>query len=46
MKNIKPIEIHWVAPNGRKYVDTVNMTLEQYDNFVNNLLELKRSNQH
>ena len=39
----KPIKIHWVAPNGKQYEDVVNMSLEEYENFVNGLLKLKQS---
>lgn len=41
----KPIKVHWVAPNGKHYDDTVNMSLDEYTNFVNSLLALKRANQ-
>lgn len=39
----KPIKISWIAPNGRQYKDTVNMTLEQYEKFVNKLLDIKQN---
>ena len=40
----KPIKIHWTAPNGKEYEDIVSMTVEQYQTFVNNLLEIKKVN--
>lgn len=44
MTEAKPISISWIAPNGKNYSDVVNMTLKQYQDFVNGLLEIKRGN--
>ena len=41
----KPIKIHWIAPNGKNYEDTINMTLDEYTNFVNGMLEIKKGSQ-
>ncbi len=40
----KLIKVSWVAPNGKPYSDSINMSLDEYTNFVNNLLELKKRN--
>lgn len=40
----KPIKVSWIAPNGKPYEDTINMSLDEYTIFVNNLLELKKVN--
>lgn len=41
---LKSIKINWEAPNGKPYSDIVKMSLKQYEDFVNNLLKLKKEN--
>jgi len=43
-ETLKLIKIHWEAPNGREYKDAINMTIEQYEKFVNDLMKLKKEN--
>lgn len=40
----KPVKVHFVAPNGKHYEDTIPMKLNEYKEFVNKLLELKTKN--
>jgi hypothetical protein len=45
MNETKPIKISWTAPNGKNYAETILMTLKQYENFVNSLLEIKKGDE-
>lgn len=40
----KTINVSWIAPNGKRYEDNINMSQIEYKNFVDNLLYLKRKN--